>query len=141
MTPEMFQNIIVSILGGGLVAGVFSLLTKKSKSPESQNELARLGDEFASQLLKEAQLERKELRLTIEELEKSVKEQSTSIKTLEESIERLKVILQAKDDRISELEDRQTLLAEKLQHGEKISLTDIFGKDAPDVHIVVDSVA
>lgn len=146
MTPEIFQNIITSILSGGLVAGLFSLVTKRSKSPESQNELARLGNDFAAQLLKEAQLERTELRLTITELEKSLREQNKSIETLEDSIDRLKNLLKTKNDRIDELHKRQHLLAGKLQSGEKISLVDIFGTDVlgtglSDIHDIENTVA
>lgn len=125
-TPEFIQTIVSSALGGGVVAGIFSVITKKSKSPESQNELARLGNEFASKLLEDARVERKELRDTIKELE-STKATQTS------SIERLTALLEAKDDKIRELENRQQILAQKLQMGELITLKDIFGKDAPAI--------
>jgi predicted RNase H-like nuclease (RuvC/YqgF family) len=152
MSAEFLQNLVVVIITSGLVTGIFSLLTKRSKSPESQNDLARLGNDFAAQLLKEAQEERKELRTTIGNLEAlleqkkreyntTIEEKDAYIETLENSIETLKSILKSKTDRIEELEARQQLLAEKLQKGEKISLTDIFGDNAPDVHVIVDTVA
>ena len=135
MTPDLIQSIIMGILSGGLVGGIMTLVTKKARSPESQNELARLGNEFATQMLEEARTERKELRLTISELEGHVS-------TKQGTIDRLTKLLQDKDDKIADLESRQHLLAQKLQRGEKITLADIFGKDAPEVHLIIeDSVA
>lgn len=132
MTPQFIQLLISSLLGGGVVGGIFAVITKKSKSPESQNELARLGNEFASKLLEDARVERKELRDTIKELESTKAAQSTSI-------DKLNNILQAKDDKIQELENRQQILAHKLQIGEVITLKDIFGKDAPStMYLTID---
>lgn len=132
MTPEFIQQVVLGILGGGGVAGIFALVNKRSRSPESQNELARLGNEFAKQLLDDARSERKELRDTIKELE-----ESNSAK--QESIDRLNTIAENKDRRIAELERRQNLVAQKLQAGEKITLSDIFGGDSPaQIHIVMD---
>lgn len=123
-TGDFLQSAISSLLGGGVVAGIFAVITKKSSSPESQNELARLGNDFASKLLEDARAERKELRDTIKELESTKSAQSASI-------EKLNGILSSKDEKIRELEDRQQTLAHKLRLGEKITLKDIFGKDAP----------
>jgi len=132
MNPDLLQTIIAAVLSSGLISGIFTLVSKRSRSPESQNELARLGNEFASQLLEDARAERKELRATIIELEKSNS-------TKQETIDRLKSLLDEKDKRINELEDRQHILAGKLRAGEQITLADIFGKNAPsEIRVVVD---
>lgn len=123
-TDDFIRTIISGLLGGGFFAGLFAIISKKSTSPESQNELARLGNEFASKLLEDARAERKELRDTIKELENTKSAQS-------ESIDKLNGILLNKDEKIRELEGRQQTLAQKLRLGEKITLKDIFGKDAP----------
>lgn len=128
MDQQVFQTIITALLSSGIVAGIFSLLTKKSRSPESENELARLGSDFAAQLLEDARSERKELRLTIIDLEKSND-------TKQDTIDRLKALANDKDNRIAELERRQQLVAEKLQHGQSITLVDIFGKEAPNLRV------
>lgn len=132
MTPDWFQTVISVVISSGIVTGIMALLTKRSRSPESQNELARLGNEFAAQLLADARVERKELRETISELE-------NSNHTKQEIIDRLKNLLDEKDKRINELEHRQQVVAHKLRSGEKITLADIFGKDAPnDIHVVIE---
>ena len=138
MTPDQIQTIILAILGGGLVSGIFSFLTKRSRSPESQNELARLGNDFATKLLEDARTERKELRLTIQDLEKLNETKQESIEKKQESIERLKALADEKDRRIEELEQQRQTVAQKLQRGEKITLADIFGKEAPNIRLFVD---
>jgi septal ring factor EnvC (AmiA/AmiB activator) len=138
MSPEALQAIITAILSGGFVGGAFSLFTKKSRSPESQNDLARLGNEFAAQLLEDARKERTELRLTISELEQTNKEHVEASTTKQESIDRLKRLLEDKNDRIRILETQRETVAQKLQNGEKITLADIFGRDAPKIQLFVD---
>ncbi len=134
-TPQFLQSLVLGIFGGGLVTGIFALLSKKSRSPESQNELARLGNEFATKLLEDARSERRELRETIKELEKSNF-------TKQETIDRLNTLVDQKDKRIEEFETRQRIVAKKLHVGEKITLHDIFGDDAPSgVQIVSDESA
>lgn len=125
MPPELIQSIVVALLTGGFVSGIFAVINKKTVSPESQNDLARLGNEFAAQLLKDAKEERAELRASITELEKSNE-------TKEQSIKRLKKLLEEKDARIEILENHQQNVASKLQRGEPLTLFDIFGKDAPN---------
>lgn len=119
------QMVVSVLLSGGFVGGLFALLTKSMWSPESKNDLARLGNDFARQLLADAQTERAELRLTIHELE-------TNKTAHLETIERLKNLLNEKNRVIRELEERLTRMAEKLSAGEAISLRDIFGENAPD---------
>ncbi len=131
LSPQFIQSLLIGIFGGGLVSGIFALLSKKARSPESQNELARLGNEFAAKLLEDARLERQELRETIRELEQS-------IFTKDETIQRLKTLLEQKDHQIRDLEQRRYVVAHKLQTGEKITLADIFGDDAPsNIQIIV----
>lgn len=125
------QGLISGIFGAGLISGVLAIIQKRSRSPESQNELARLGNEFAAKLLEDARTERSELRTTIKELE-------SSNSTKQETIDRLNALLEQKDRLIDELEHRRRIVARKLQIGERITLHDIFGEDAPhDVHLVV----
>jgi uncharacterized protein HemX len=130
-TPELIQSIVSSVVVAAVVTGIFTYLNKRAKSPESQNQLAEIGTKFASQLLVEAQNERKELRTTIADLEKlnDVK-QST--------IDRLQNLLNEKDRRIHELENRQRTVAFKLQRGEVITLNDIFGEDAPHIQVALE---
>lgn len=128
MSADLLQNVVTAVLSSGVVAGLFALLTKKSQSPESQNELARLGNEFAAKLLEDARTERAELRLTIKDLE-------GSIDTKQESIDRLKSLLDEKDKKIHVLEELQHKVATKLQQGHPLTLADIFGGDAPDIMI------
>lgn len=116
--------IATALLSSGFVTGIFTLISKRIWSPETRNDLARIGNEFAQHLLEEARTERNELRLTIEELRRD------NI-TKEETIRRLQKLADEKDHLIHSLEDRQLLLARKLQSGEPISLRDIFGNTVP----------
>lgn len=115
------QIVVTVLLSSGFVGGVMALLTKQMWSPESKNDLARLGNELAHQLLVDAKTEREELRLTIRELESTITEKG-------EVIARLNKIAHEKDRMISDLEDRQHKLALKIHLGEPITLYDIFGK-------------
>lgn len=123
--PNFAQIVITALLSSGLVSGIMTLLAKKAQSPESKNDLARIGNEFAHQLLKEARTEREELRKTIDELE-------DSNATKQEVIEKLRSVAAQKDRTIEELEGRQILVARKLQNKESITLQDIFGPSAPE---------
>lgn len=131
MSIDFIQTIITAIITGGLVSGIFSLVSKRARSPESQNELARLGNDFATKLLEDARAERKELRETIRELE-------NSNNTKQEVIDRLNALAMDKDRRINEFEDRQKIIANKIKTGERVTLSDIFGKNAPEITIVID---
>lgn len=132
MSATTLQIIITALLSSGFVSGFIALLSKTVWSPESKNELARLGNEFAQQLLLEARSERQELRVTIQELEATV-----NVKN--ETINRLKHLAEEKDAVIHELEERQVMLAQKLQDGKPITLQDIFGDRAPkDFHLALD---
>jgi predicted nuclease with TOPRIM domain len=120
------SQIVVSILlSSGLIGGIMALFTKTVWSPESRNELSKMGNEFARQLLADAKAEREELRLTIRELEAS-----NEAKT--ETIARLRAILTQKDETIKKLERNRVHLALKLRNGEAIHIRDIFGGDYPD---------
>lgn len=121
-----YPQIVVSmLLSTGFVSGIFALLTKSMWSPESKNDLARMGNEFARQLLADAKSEREELRLTIHELEDlDTKNRNT--------IARLQKLLEDKNRKIQELERRLNDMAQKLHSGTPISLRDIFGDSAPD---------
>ena len=121
---NIVQIVVTALLSSGLVGGLITLLSKRVWSPESKNELARIGSEFAQLLLEEARTEREELRMTIVELE-------ASILTKEEAIERLKLMAREKDSVISLLEERQFVVARKIQQGELVSLYDIFGPKTP----------
>ena len=134
MQVTFAQMLVTALLSSGLVGGIIALLTKTVWSPESKNDLARLGNEFAQQLLSDAKSERQELRLTIHELEQS-------ISTKNDAIERLKQLAAEKDRVISELEERRLKMAQKLQAGTAITLQDIFGDKAPrEFHITLDEV-
>lgn len=123
MEASLAQIVVASLLSSGFVGGVIAALTKAMWSPESKNELAKLGNDFAQQLLEDAKTEREELRLTIKELESILTDH-------EASITRLKALAEEKDRVINELERRQTILASKLQQGLTITLKDIFGDKA-----------
>lgn len=118
------ETIVIAVLSSSVVGGIVSMMGKKVKSPESENDLAKLGNEFAHQMLEEARTERNELRLTIRELE-------TAVVDSEKAINRLKSLLEEKDHKIQELEEAQLMLAQKLQANEPITLRDIFGDKAP----------
>lgn len=118
------QIVVTALLSSGMVGGVLALITKSMWSPESKNELARLGNEFAQQLLQDAKVEREELRITIRDLEHS-------LSTKREIIERLNQLAEDKDIVIRNLEERQIKMAEKLKKGLPITLQDIFGGNAP----------
>lgn len=124
MEASVIQVIVASVLSSGLVGGIITLFTKRVWSPESKNELARIGNEFAQQLLEDAKNERTELRETIKQLE-------GSNFSKEQAIERLQKIADDKDTVIQQLEERQLVVARKLQRGEAVSLYDIFGENAP----------
>lgn len=140
MTPEILQTVIIALIGSGLFQAVSTVVSKRSKSPESQNELARLGNEFASKLLEDARVERKELKDTIVQLESIKSSQANELETKNNAINKLQQILHEKELKITDLENRQQEVARKLQVGEKITLSDIFGRDAPQgIHVIVDS--
>lgn len=122
--PSTAETVVVAILSSSVVGGIITLLTKKVRSPEAENDLARLGNEFAHQLLADAKSEREELRLSIRELEDIITDRT-------EAVDRLRSLLEEKDAIIQELEVRQIKLAGKLQAGVPITLQDIFGKKAP----------
>lgn len=122
---NVIQVLVTALLSSGFIGGFLALIQKKIWSPESENDLVRIGNEFANQLLLEARVERKELRLTITELE-SVNASK------EDSIARLLKIVENKDAMIRQLESRQYALAEKIREGEVITFRDLFGSDAPD---------
>ena len=128
------QIVVTALLSSGLVGGFLALVTKSMWSPESKNELARLGNEFAQQLLQDAKVEREELRITIRDLEHS-------LSTKREIIERLNQLAEDKDIVIHDLEQRQIMMAEKLKQGKPITLQDIFGGNAPtNYHLGYDEV-
>lgn len=118
------QVAVTALLSSGFVGGVMTLFSKKVWSPESKNELARIGNEFAQLLLEEARAEREELRQTIKELEHS-------IISKEDAIDRLQSIAREKDAVIQILEERQFIVAHKIQQGEVVTMYDIFGPHAP----------
>lgn len=118
------QIFVTALLSSGLVGGLITLLSKRVWSPESKNELARIGSEFAQLLLEEARTEREELRMTIAELE-------ASLLSKEEAIKRLNKMANEKDSVIQLLEERQFVVARKIQQGELVSLYDIFGPKTP----------
>lgn len=124
------QLVIITIFSSGLFTGIFTVITRMVWSPESKNDLARLGNEFAHQLLEDARSERKELRLTIAELE----ELDTKNQAI---IDRLQRLADEKDRVINELEERQVTLAKKLQRNERITLQDIFGDKAPKDFLLI----
>ena len=124
-TVPTSQVIIVAVLSSGLASAIVAFFSKKAWSPESKNELARLGNEFAQQLLKDARSERAELRATIHELE-------TATIDHKGSIERLTRLVEEKDRVIHELEERRILIARKLQQGKAITLYDVFGDHTPE---------
>lgn len=122
------QIIITALLSSGLVGGLITLFSKKVWSPEAHNDLAKIGNEFAHTLLEEARAEREELRQTIKDLE-------ASIITKEETVRRLQRLADEKDQVISILEERQFVVARKIQRGEQVSIYDIFGPRAPEEFI------
>lgn len=124
MEANVIQIIFTALLSSGLVGGLVALLTKTIWSPESKNDLAKLGNDFAHQLLLDAKSERAELRLTITELE-------DSITTKYQTIRRLNQIAEDKDKVIRDLENRLSMMARKLEEGIPITLQDIFGDKAP----------
>lgn len=126
--PNTVQVITLAVLSSGLVSGLFTLFAKKLWSPESENDLARLGNEFASQLLRDAKVEREELRQTIKDLE-----ESNDVK--QSTILRLERLLHEKNQRITELEKQKGEVVRKLKNGEQITLHDLFGDMAPDIPI------
>lgn len=129
---DFIQQIVITLLTSGLITGIFALLTKRSRSPESQNELARLGNEFAAKLLEDARKEREELRITIDKLEGIKTQKDSELESKNQAIQNLTNILADKNRKIEELEFRRGVVARKLQMGEIITLRDIFGADAPD---------
>lgn len=121
------QIAITALLSSGLVGGIMTIFSKKVWSPESKNELARIGNEFAQLLLEEARAEREELRRTIDELERVILEKK-------EALEKLEAIAREKDQVIHMLEDRQMMVARKIREGELVSLDDVFGpKGVPTI--------
>lgn len=129
MELNMVQVIVTALLSSGFVGGLMTLLQKMIPSPESKNDLARLGNEFAHQLLIDAKTEREELRLTIRELEDLITEKR-------DTVDRLKQLAKDKDDTIRDLEERLIKMAEKLESGQRITLRDIFGEKAPEGFLI-----
>lgn len=128
MPAELLQSTVVAGLVSAVVLGIFQLINRRTRTPESEAERTRLGNDFLRGLLDDARKEREELRATITELKQT---NETNV----DAIRRLQTLLDDKTDRIEKLEDRQQMLAEKLQSGEQITLADIFGADAPNVRV------
>lgn len=126
---NIVQVAVTALISSGFVGGLMTLLSKKVWSPESKNDLAKIGNDFAQLLLEEARTERAELRTTIKELEKS-------LVVKEEAMDRLERIANEKDVVIQTLEERQFQVARKVQLGEKVSFYDIFGPRTPPEFIV-----
>ena len=124
MNASVLQILITALLSSGFVGGLVALFTKQVWSPEAKNDLSRLGNEFARQLLSDAKAEREELRLTIHELE-------NNMATTQVTVARLNAMAEEKDRVIAEFEQRLTKMARKLQQGLPISMQDIFGDKAP----------
>jgi len=124
MTPSMTQIVVTALLSSTVVGTIVASLFKLLWTPETKNDLARLGNEFAKELLDEARSEREELRTTIKALEGVVE-------TKKEVIGRLYALAEEKDSRIEELEARQVHIANKLQLGQRITLQDVFGAKVP----------
>lgn len=122
---SLTQLIAAIVMSSAFTTGLFSVLSKKLQSPEAKNDLTKLGNDFAHQLLTEARNEREQLRLTIKEL-------SSTVVTKDETIDRLKHLLREKDQVIQDLELRQVRLAKKLREGTPITLKDVFGEVAPE---------
>lgn len=115
------QIIVTAILSSGLVTGFFAYFNKRTWSPESKNELARMGSEFAQQLLRDAKAEREELRATIKELQEFAD-------TKQETIDRLRKICDDKDEVIEILEKQQVVVAQRIKNRQTITLKDVFGE-------------
>lgn len=130
MPAELLQSTVVAGLVSAVVLGIFQLINRRTRTPESEAERTRLGNDFLRGLLDDARKEREELRATITELKQT---NETNV----DAIRRLQTLLDDKTDRIEKLEDRQQMLAGKLQAGEQITLADIFGSDAPNVRITI----
>lgn len=101
------------------------MIAKAVWSPESKNDLTRLGNEFAQQLLKEARSEREQLRETIDDLRRIVDRKRGRIEELEK-------MARSKDRVIKQLERRRTKIATLVRGGAKITMYDIFGEDIPE---------
>lgn len=114
----------VIALSSSFISSLTTIAVKKLVSPESRNELARIGNEFAEQLLREARSEREQLRATITELE-------SVLVANHETITKLRRIAHEKDMVIQELEARRFTVALKLKHGQTISAEDVFGARVP----------
>lgn len=106
------------------ISSITTISVKKLVSPEARNELARIGNEFAEQLLKEARSEREELRATISELE-------GVLAANHETITKLRHIADEKDLVIHELESRRFNVALKLRNGQTVTAEDVFGAKVP----------
>ena len=106
------------------ISSITTIAVKKLVSPEARNELARIGNEFAEQLLKEARSEREELRATISELE-------GVLVANHETITKLRHIANEKDLVIQELESRRFNVALKLRNGQTVTAEDVFGAKVP----------
>lgn len=106
------------------ISSITTIAVKKLVSPEARNELARIGNEFAEQLLKEARSEREELRATISELE-------GVLAANHETITKLRRIADEKDLVIHELESRRFNVALKLRNGQTVTAEDVFGEKVP----------
>lgn len=122
--PAVALAILALLLGaGGPVAIIIQLWGKKVRTPADDNEASQLAKEWYRDMLADAKAEREELRKTIDELRDENKENTVSINRLEAMLER-------KDGRIKELEDRRDSNVAKLQAGLVLTLGDILGSDA-----------
>lgn len=118
------QVVTAVALSSSFISSITTIAVKKLVSPESRNELARIGNEFAEQLLKEARSEREELRATISELE-------GVLVANHETITKLRHIAHEKDLVIHELESRRFNVALKLRNGQTVTAEDVFGAKVP----------
>jgi hypothetical protein len=116
-----WKEIIGAAVGSSTVtAGIFMLLSRVVPTPQHRANLIKLGNEFTEDLLKQARLEREELRASIRLLEQA------NIKS-QLHIGQLKLLIAEKDRVIVELQSHQKKVAHKVSMGLEVTNADIFG--------------
>ena len=106
-----------------IVAVVGAIAARRTHTPADDNDAARVAREWYRGMLEDAKGEREELRKSIDELR-------TTGLSKTATIDRLENLIRIKDQRISELEERQRNNVEKLQSGAVLTLSDVLGLDA-----------
>lgn len=141
MDPStLVPSLIQGVSGGGVLTIVYLtfqiIFNKKLRTPADDQARIEFSVKVLQDRITEANADREAMKVTTDwmraELDKRDRDKAADFnekQELYEKIVKLQDRINAKDDIIRELRDRQTMLAAKAARGEFITAADIFGVD------------